>query len=178
LLDAKHITGSSQYARSGDLCRIFYEEIDSLYLLSLLLTADREKAEQCFLSGLEDSVNGNPVFKEWARSWARRTIIQNAVRVINPRPMEEDAPSNFNSNNKTLAVERAEVATVLELGSFERFVYVMSVLEHYSDQDCSVLLGCTLWDVIAARIRTLQQIEVRRNFTVSGKCRLREGRTA
>ena len=92
--------------------------------------------------------------------------------------MEEDAPSNFKSNNKTLAVERAEVATVLELGSFERFVYVMSVLEHYSDQDCSVLLGCTLWDVIAARIRTLQQIEVRRNFTVSGKCRLREGRTA
>ena len=77
-------------------------------------------------------------------------------------PIEENAPSNFNSNNKTLAVERAEVATVLELGSFERFVYVMSVLEHYSDQDCSVLLGCTLWDVIAARIRTLQQMSAQR----------------
>jgi hypothetical protein len=56
--------------------------------------------------------------------------------------MEEDAPSNFNSNNKTLADEQGEIAAVLDLGPFERFVYVMSVLEHYSDQDCSVLLGC------------------------------------
>ena len=64
--------------------------MNSLYLLSFLLTADREKAEQCFVSGLEDAVEGNPVFKEWARSWARRVIILNAVRVINPRPAEEN----------------------------------------------------------------------------------------
>jgi len=34
----------------------------------------------------------------------------------------------------------------------------MSVLERYSDQDCSVLLGCMRRDVVAARIRALQQI--------------------
>ena len=158
--EAKHITSPGAYASSGDFHRIFYEEIDGLYLLSFLLTGDREKAERCFASGLEDSVKGNPVFKEWARSWARRAIIQCAVRVINPRPMEEHAPSSFNSSGKTLAGEQAEIAAVLELNPFERFVYVMSVLERYSDQDCSILLGCRQQDVIAARIRALQQIEM------------------
>jgi hypothetical protein len=166
---AKYITGPTPYASCGDFCRIFYEEIDSLYLLSLLLTADREKAELCFVCGLEDSVNGNPVFKEWARSWARRTIIQKAVRVINPRPREESAPSDSNSSAKTTPAGPAEIAAVLGLGPFERFVYVMSVLEGYSDQDCSVLLGCARRDVSTARIRALQRIEGRRNFTLIGR---------
>jgi len=160
--EVKHITSSTMYASSGDFRRIFHEQTDSLYRLSLLLTADHEKAEQCFVSGLEDSLNGSPVFKEWAHSWARRAIIQNAVRVINPRPMEERTPSSFKSGGKTMTAEQAEIAAVLEavldLGPFERFVYVMSVLERYSDQDCSVLLGCARGDVIAGRLRALQKI--------------------
>jgi hypothetical protein len=167
--EAKHMTSPTTYASSGDFRRIFHEETDSLYQLSFLLTADHEKAEQCFVSGLEDSVNGSPVFKEWARSWARRAIIHNAVRVINPRPTDEHAPPCLNSDGKTPAGEEAEIAAVLELGPFERFVYVMSVLEHYSDQDCLVLLGCALRDVIAARIRALQQIDTQSSFTLSGR---------
>jgi hypothetical protein len=153
------------YASSGDFSRIFYEENDSLHRLSFLLTADREKAEQCFVSGLEEAVNGSPVFQEWAHSWARRMIIQNAVRVIDPRPVEEHAPSSFNSGGTTLAVEQVETAGVLQLEPFERFVWVMSVLERYSDLDCSVLLGCARREVIAARIRALQQIEMQSPFT-------------
>jgi hypothetical protein len=167
--EAKPITSPTKYASSGDFRRIFHEESDSLYRLSFLLTADREKAEQCFVSGFEDSLSGSPVFKEWAHSWARRAIIQNAVRVINPRPMEEHTPSSFNSGGKTMTAEQAEVAAVLDLGPFERFVYVMSVLERYSDQDCSVLLGCAQRDVIAARIRAVQQIDMQSSFTLSGR---------
>ncbi len=70
-------------------------------------------------------------------SWARRTIIQNAVRVIKPHPVEEHAPSSFDSDSTTLAVEQVETAAVLQLEPFERLVYVMSVLERYSDLDCS-----------------------------------------
>jgi len=165
--EAKHVTSPTPYASSGDFCRIFYEETDSLYRLSFLLTADHEKAQQCLVSGLEDAVKGSPVFKEWARSWARRAIIQNAVRVINPRPTEEDAQSSFNNGGKMPVAEQAETAAILELGPFERFVYVMSVLERYSEQDCSVLLGCARRDVIAARIRALRQIETRSTFTLS-----------
>ena len=168
--EAKHSTSTTLYASSDDFCRIFYDETEGLYNLSFLLTADREKAELCFVSGLDDSVKGNPVFKEWARSWARRAIIQNAVRVINPRPMDDRAPFNFNGDGKTLASEQLEIAyvlkSVLNLEPFDRFVYVMSVLEHYSDHDCSVLLGCARRDVVAARIRALQQVERQSDFTL------------
>jgi hypothetical protein len=156
--EAKHLTSPTQYASRSDFCRVFNEETDSLYRLSFLLTADSEKARQCFVSGLENSVNGNPVFKDWARSWARRAIIQNAVRIINPWPTEEIAPSDFNADERTLAKEQPEIAAVLDLPPFERFVFVMSVLEHYSEHECSILLGCSRREVVAARIRALRQI--------------------
>ncbi|MCU1304605.1 MAG: hypothetical protein JWQ87_4889 [Candidatus Sulfotelmatobacter sp.] len=169
MLETRQHESPTPYASSGDFHQIFYEDTDSLYRLSYLLTADHEKAQQCVVSGLEDSVKGNPVFKEWARSWARRAIIQKAVRMINPRPTEEDDASGFNSGSKTPAVEQADTSAILELEPFERFVYVMSILEHYSDHDCSVLLGCARRNVIAARIHALQQIEMGSTLALSGK---------
>jgi DNA-directed RNA polymerase specialized sigma24 family protein len=159
--EAKQITKPKPYASSDDFRRVFDEDMNSLFLLSFLLTADREKAEQCFVSGLEDAVEGNPVFKEWARSWARRVIIVNAVRAINPRPMEENGRSSsapVSSRGKTPPVEQVEIAAVLALDPFERLVYVMTLLERYSDQDCSLLLGCARRDVVTARTRALEQI--------------------
>jgi DNA-directed RNA polymerase specialized sigma24 family protein len=67
---------------------------------------------------------------------------------------------SVNGNGKTLSAEQeVEIAAViLGLEPFERIVYVMTVLERYSDQDCSLLLGCARRDVLAARIRALQRI--------------------
>src|SRR5438309_3086383 len=84
--EQKRITRAGEYATTDDLRRIFDENMSSLYLLAFLLTADHRRAERCFVSGLEDAVGGNPVFKEWAHSWARRVIIQNAVSLIKLRP--------------------------------------------------------------------------------------------
>ncbi|MGA8437565.1 MAG: hypothetical protein WB762_26895 [Candidatus Sulfotelmatobacter sp.] len=85
-----------------------------------------------------------------------------------PGPMEEYASSSFDGGGTTLAAEQVDTAAVLQLEAFERFVYVMSVLERYSDLDCSVL-GCARRNVIAARIRALQQIEIQSTFTVSAR---------
>ena len=159
--ETKQITKPTPYANRDDFRQVFDEDMNSLYLLSFLLTADHEKAEQCFVSGMEDAVQGNPVFKEWARSWARRVIIVNAVRAINPRPMEENGrwkSATVSNNGKTPPAEQVEIARVLALDPFERFVYVMTVLERYSDQDCSLLLGCARRDVVAARTRAFEQI--------------------
>ena len=52
----------------------------------------------------------------------------------------------------------ASLKGVQELPLFDRFVFVMSVLERYSDHECAVLLGCSRTDILPARIRTLQQI--------------------
>jgi hypothetical protein len=160
--DTKAITRQTQYASCKDFQRIFNEDMSALYMLSFLLTADREKAEQCFVSGLEDAVDGNPVFKEWARSWARRAIIRNAVRAIAPLPVEkssnvDSAPANIRGTEYPTE-QQVEIGAILELEPFERFVYVMSILEHYRDQDCSVLLDCSRKDVVAARTWALQKI--------------------
>lgn len=40
----------------ADFCRIFHEDMSSLYLLSLLVMANPAKAEECYVSALEDCV--------------------------------------------------------------------------------------------------------------------------
>jgi hypothetical protein len=161
MLQTMPIVRPTPYASSDDFQQIFSEDMNGLYLLSFLLTADREKAEQCFVSGLEDAVEGNPVFREWARSWARRAIILNAVRSINPRPEGSQRPSSaaISGDDETLPAERqVEIAAVLGLEAFERFVYVMTILERYSDYECSLLLGCARREVVDARARTILQL--------------------
>jgi len=149
-----------EYATAGDFCTIFDRDMNSLYLLSLLLAGDRQKAEQCFVEGLENATSRDRIFKEWAGSWARRAIIQNALRIVTPRPNEGDwswDSATMNRGGEVLS-ERAEITAVLGLRPFDRFVFVMSVLEGYSDHDCSILLGCSRRDVLAAKTRALQQI--------------------
>jgi hypothetical protein len=159
---AKHITRAAAYASSDDFCRIFHEKMDSLYLLAFLLTADHARAEQCFVSGLEDAVGGNPVFREWAHSWARRMIIQNAVRLIKPRPADGSGrlkSASVDSDYKTIPAERqVEISAILGLEPFERVVYVMTVLDRHSDHECSLLLGRARRDILPARTRALEQI--------------------
>jgi hypothetical protein len=150
------------YAASTDYVRVFREDIGSLHLLSFLLTADQKKAEECFVSGLDDCVEGNNVFREWARSWARRAIIQNAVRMLVPRPEDPSgtpAPADSVDYGFGQTPEaNAAITNILKLRDFDRFVFVLSVLERYSDQDCSVLLGCSRQDVREAKTRGLQQL--------------------
>jgi hypothetical protein len=50
------------------------------------------------------------------------------------------------------------IRSVQELSVFDRFVFVMSVLERYSDRECALLLRCSFTDILPARIRSVQQI--------------------
>jgi DNA-directed RNA polymerase specialized sigma24 family protein len=152
---------AEKYATAADFKQIFTEEIDSLYLLSLLLTGDHEKARQCFVEGIGESVKGNRVFKEWARTWARRSIIQGAIRLINPREHSvPTTPSSYVAQaiDKVPVVLEAEIRAILELAPLERFVFVMSVLERFSPYDCSLMLGCARRDVETARTRAMQRL--------------------
>lgn len=156
------------YTTSEDFCRIFKEDADRLYLLSFLLTGDHATAEKCFVQGLGDAVEGSPVFKEWAQSWARRTIIRNAIRMIQPRPTDGSGAISRSDDASSAATGPAEIAAVVALPVFERFVFVMTVLEGYSNQECSLLLGCTRAEVNAAREEALRRLgrsaEIRRKL--------------
>lgn len=154
---------ANQYASREDFHTIFREHLDELYQLSFLLTRDPAKAERCLVSGLEDCVTGNRAFREWARSWAKRTIVQNAIRELKPRPIHSDSPLS-----ETILPDIGQLLSgpgghfafdaVLGLGDFERFVFVMSVLEHYSEHDCGLLLGCSAKEAREARSRALEQL--------------------
>jgi DNA-directed RNA polymerase specialized sigma24 family protein len=146
---------SSRYAAGADFCKIFSTDMNHLYLLAFLLTADRSAAERCFVEGLEDARDGSPVFKEWAHSWARRLLIVNAIRMVRPRPENLTAAASRHAIDAT-GLPPA-IAAILSLSDFERFAFAMSVLEGYSDRECSLLLECSVADLIAARTRALQQ---------------------
>jgi len=76
---------SEQTARDMT-CRQPAEDRFNLFLLSFLLTADRAKAEQCFVAGLDLGAEDNSAVREWAHSWARQIVVHNATRLIAPRP--------------------------------------------------------------------------------------------
>lgn len=150
-----------KYATTADFCAIFARHIDELYQLSFLLTADHQKAEECFVAGLEDSAKDNHVFREWARSWAKRAIIQNAIRRINPHRDVSSFPLAPPPGILALPNDPGrhfEVEDVLALEDFERFVFVISVLEHYSEHECSLLLGCSPRQIREAQVRAFARL--------------------
>ena len=150
---------TTEYATRADFCRIFAADMNRLYLLSFLLTGDHAMAERCFIGGLEDSTKGNAVFKEWARSWARRMIIQNAILLIRPQPTDSNSSGEASPKGVTpLLTEQPKITAIIALPAFERFVFVIAVLEGYSAKNCSLLLGCTPREVIAARTGALANI--------------------
>lgn len=154
---------ASQCATCEDFRKLFTEDVHGLHLLSFLLTADHEKAERCFVAGLDACVEGDSVFKEWAHPWAQRMIVRNAVQIIAPQPRAaRSTPRTFclpnNPDLAEIALEDGLFARVLALDDFERFVYVLSILEGYSIQDCAGLLGTLQQTITEARVLALKHV--------------------
>jgi DNA-directed RNA polymerase specialized sigma24 family protein len=81
--------------------------------------------------------------------------------MIKPAPhkaAEQALMPTIHAEAAAKAESDAALTPVLKLRAFERFVFVMSVLEGYSDQDCSILLGCSRRAVALARIRAAERI--------------------
>lgn len=166
----KDIVGADVYATSADFEQIFTTDMSSLYLLSFVLAGDPHKAETVFAAGIEESTKRKRVFKDWARLWARRSVVQSAIRVIQPQQNPHDAscpPAVAHAIERLPFALQAEAAAIIDLEPLERFVFVMSILERYSDHDCSILLGCTRRDVTAARAKALQQLGTLLSFQES-----------
>jgi hypothetical protein len=144
------------YATAPDYSRMFAEEMHSLHLLAFLLTADQDKAEKCFVSGLGECVERIGVFAERARSGARRVIVQHAIRIM--RPVAGQGVHGYFVGARRAATSDASnpFAAIVSLGDFERFVFIMSVLEGQPDEDCESLLGCSRKELVIARELSLR----------------------
>ena len=152
--------GENRYATCQDFLKIFDEDMHGLYQLSFLLTGDHEKGEKCFVAGVEDCAKENRVFRDWARTWAKRVIVQNAIRELQPRPSNSDpfALRLISFSHKKGPIERFDVDAVLGLANFERFVFVLCVLERYREHECALLLGCSASGVREACTQAIQEL--------------------
>lgn len=148
--------GGSDYATHSDFCAVFLQDLDRLSSLALILTGDEPTAERCVLAAL-DSCAATIVFIESAVRWSRRSVIKNAIRFMLPAPGNSrlHLAGNGSDPNPDLDVS---FKCILELPPFDRFVFVMSVLERYSDRECALLLMCSCADIPAARIRAFQRM--------------------
>ncbi len=150
-------------ARGEDVCRISSEDLNSLYQLSFLLTRDHERAERCFVVGLKNLIRGNRAFNQWAHAWAKRIVIENAIHEVNPQPRVAHSYSSaivfpYGARLLTPPGGHFELEAILALEDFERFVFVMSVLDHYSEQDCALFLDCSVLEIRATRTRALEKL--------------------
>jgi len=138
--------GEKRYATREEFLKIFDEDMNGLYQLSFLLTGDHQKGERCFVAGIEDCAKENRVFREWARAWAKRVIVENAIRELHPRRSHSNSfallRAVFSHNQQSSGpIGHFEVDAVLGLADFERFVFVLCVLERYREHECALLLG-------------------------------------
>ena len=155
----KAIERATEYATCKDFRQIFTEDMVGLHRLAFLLTADHAKADQCFVAGLEDSIHGNPVFRQWARAWSKRAIIQSAIKAVGPMPgrlgaIPETADAHWQNGDDVESI----AAVVASWEPFERFVFVMAVLEGYGLRECAAMLACPVQDVIAAKSLAMQRL--------------------
>jgi hypothetical protein len=152
--------GKNQYATREDFRTIFDEDLNCLYQLSFLLTADHQKAERCFVASIEDCANENRVFKAWARAWTKRVVVENAIRDLKPRPSRSNSCSLPSRRNQKSGSPTGHFTadTLLRLADFERVVFVLCVLERYRENYCTLLLGCSASQVRKAWICAVETL--------------------
>jgi hypothetical protein len=76
--------------------------------------------------------------------------------MIMPVPEHTDCVSVISLKTSAKPAENNPFATILLLDAFERFVFVMSILEGQSDEECANLLRCSRRDVMIARVLALK----------------------
>ena len=148
---------TTSYATVADFFKTFTDEMHSLNVLSLLLTADKDKAEECFVCAMGECVEGIGVFADWARSYTRGAVLRHAIEMIRPAPEHADCVSLISLERSAMPAVNNPFEAILLLDAFERFVFVMSVLEGHSDEQCAILLRCSPRDVMIARVLALKR---------------------
>jgi uncharacterized membrane protein len=141
------VNKSEQYASASDFCELFRSDAESLFQLAFVLTGNRTRAEESLLAALEDCFKAK-VFKPWARSWSRLALIERALKSTAHDPDDQSEAGNGSS----------ELQAILQLKAFDRFVYVLNVLEKYSVKDCAILLKASKREVVESKLRALESV--------------------
>ena len=157
----RNSSGTRPYATDEDFRLLFETEITDFFRLSLQLTADAEKAERCLILAMRDCFRRNAIAKGFLRIWARRMVIQNAIRLVLGIHNDNgcDTGCDFHLQPSQYRIEELlESIAVLELSDFDRLIFVICVLERLSILDCALLLRRSPKDVNEAIVRAMNQV--------------------
>jgi|HubBroStandDraft_1064217.scaffolds.fasta_scaffold95673_2 hypothetical protein len=134
------------------------EQMQSLQLLSLLLTGDPTRAEQCFIGAIDEYAELDGSFVDWGQLRARQAICRHAAEVMQPALNRADIRTGDCREGTIAMTGCSPFGGILSLDALERFVYVITVLEGQSDRDCADLLRCTDRDVMIGRTLAVTQL--------------------
>lgn len=161
----KAVSDRCEYARKEEFVSVFESERLGLQRLALLLTANSEAAKRCLIRAFRECVSSGSVSKEWVLSWTRRMVIRNAISLVMGLGGQSFVNTNDDADNGLIAFfpddspgAIAESKSILGLPEFDRFVFVICVLERYSMHDCALLLGRSPRDISEARQRVGNQV--------------------
>ena len=158
------VSERGEYARKDEFASVFASERVALQRLALLLTANSEVAKRCLIRAFQECIESSSVSKQWVHSWTRRMVIRNAVSLVMGPEGQSFVNTNRNADDQLIAFSpddsldaNAESESILDLPEFDRFVFVICVLERYSMHDCALLLGRSHRDINEARQRVGNQ---------------------
>jgi len=163
-----------EYATAEDVQKLFATAMSDLFCLAFLLTANAEKAEQCLIQSMRQCFEPRPILRKWLGPWARSTVIRNGTRIVRNTKRDSVCATQPEFASRTHATGEPPIgsfaysAGILELCDFDRLVYVICVLEHYTVRHCTLLLGRSPAEIREARNRALTRIA---DFDGTRKCR-------
>jgi hypothetical protein len=148
----------ADYAKHEDFCEVFEKDAKSLYLLAFVLTANPKESEHCFASTVEKALEQKAVFKEWARSWVKRRMIENAIEsawqvTVRDGQKRDLWSAKQHENEKPCEIDSCDTTSLIRA---LRFCHVDPGA--LSDWDCCVLLECSMKKVAQARIGALRRL--------------------
>ena len=155
LSKSKGMVSADAYATAADFERIFTDHMSGLYLLSFLLAGARGRQRQYSRLASKNAREESRI--QGVGAFVGSTFYHwSANRMVGP---QQNSKNGVQSSAVARAIERlplalqAEASSIIELAPLQRFVFVMSFLERYSDHDCFILLSCARRDLATARAR-------------------------
>jgi hypothetical protein len=130
---------------------MWLDEMAELYLLAFMLTADKVMAEQCVLDAMDEYLNSNDLsLIDWVKNKGRHAVIERAVQRATPKVKAVYTWSVPGGTRASISSSHQPFAVITALSAFERFVYVLTVLEGYQVDECADVLQCLPAEVVAA----------------------------
>jgi DNA-directed RNA polymerase specialized sigma24 family protein len=161
----KKQSARGEYAGKEEFVSVFECERAGLQRLAVLLTANSDAVKCCLVRAFRECISSSSVSKRWTLSWTRRVVIRNAISLVMSRGSESSVSGSddkddgfiaFSPDDTPCAIAGSE--SILDLPEFDRLVFVICDLEHYSIYDCALLLGRSLRDIVEARQRVDEQL--------------------